>query len=516
MQKRYKNLFAKSVITAISCLSAFVQAANINWPATAKIEAAEAPNAIVFAAENNEAEKHSDNNLQNKPIESDGQLYQVQQMSSGDIAAPYVQRKIETPVMYSTAEAADLTLPSMMYSTAEAADITQPSVMSTFTPLCSTLSTGTLYTINGATTGGSYCYHFNVPQRSKTTVLLVNQAVNNNVNLTLFRHEADNTLTTLGQSKNSGNADEKILVLTEPGDYYWYMEAIDVDGTPFNFAAVVNTVADSYELNDTANSSTALPDRFNQVIGNMDSTTDVDYFNFTATRGQDLRFVLKAEDSGSSDEWLFEYYDGNVWQRLGTSGNDYVLTGIPVGYTLHVRVLPNTVYTVNPSRNYKLSIGSTVRQLTYSSVKGEKTVLEVPYSATPSTGYLTTQAYHDLTWSVRLADSTGAALEGETVNFNYRLSGQNNGNYITSTNITDSSGRASGTVNLGACDGRFTSGEHYSYNNGVKSWWTTSYNYGSWNITVPNSFIEDHVGVGPDPDVSIGHLCKQNFIRSEY
>jgi hypothetical protein len=104
--------------------------------------------------------------------------------------------------------------------------------------------------------------------------------------------------------------------------YYWYMEAISADGSPFSFASILNTAIDNYEMNDTPSLSTALPDRFNQVIGNMDSTTDIYYYNFTALRGQDLRFLVNAEGTGTTDEWLLDYFDGSIWQRLGSGGND--------------------------------------------------------------------------------------------------------------------------------------------------------------------------------------------------
>ena len=131
------------------------------------------------------------------------------------------------------------------------------------------------------------------------------------------------------------------------------------------------------------------------------------------------------------------------------------------------------------------------------------------------TNYLTTQAYNKLNWSIRLADSTGAALEGELVHFGYWLDGDGVDD-ITVPIVTNSNGIASGIVDLGTCYGNYTSGEHSAYNNNVKSWWVTDYNYGAWYVEMPNAFIEDELGVGRDPEVSIGHICTQTFIRSEY
>jgi len=380
---------------------------------------------------------------------------------------------------------------------------------STFTPFCTTLSTGVLYTLNGAATGGAYCYHFNVPSESKTTAMLVNIAANNDMRLTVYRHEDDDSLSLVGQSNNAGNISEEVIAMTESGNYYWYMEALTADGSPFSFATVLNTSFDAYELNDTAALATALPDKFNTVIGNMDSATDIDYYNFTAIRGQDVRFNLTNEIGSNHDEWLLEYNNGSVWQQLNTGASaNYQLEGIPVNYTLSVRARPNPIYTVNPSNTYKLTIGSTVRTSSNHSVEGEGSVLRVPLSATPS-GYLTTQAYDNLTWSIRLADSTGHGLEGETVNFTYWLPSTD---YVTDSVVTDSNGYASGIANLGGCFSNATSLEHYTYNNNVKTWWTTDYASGFWEINIPNGFASDELGV---TYVTLGHICSHNYIRSE-
>jgi hypothetical protein len=160
-----------------------------------------------------------------------------------------------------------------------------------------------------------------------------------------------------------------------------------------------------------------------------------------------------------------------------------------------------------------LRIGSTVRKITSSSGEGESSVLRVPLSAT-TPQYLTTQAYKNITWSVGLADSTGAPLEGEIVNFNYWLATPTN--LITYSQVTNNNSIASGIINLGVCYGNNTSDEHYSYQNGKKSWWITDYNYGGWSVTVPNAFLKDDLGIGADPEVSIGYLCTQTLIRSEY
>jgi hypothetical protein len=139
-----------------------------------------------------------------------------------------------------------------------------PYVASAITPLCPTLSTGLLYTLNGMVAGSSACYHFEISQRDKTTVALLGQGAQTDANLTLFRHEEDNSLTALDISATAGNTDEGILALTKPDHYYWFIETVADDGSVFNFAAIENTAADAYELNDIQALATVLADKKNR------------------------------------------------------------------------------------------------------------------------------------------------------------------------------------------------------------------------------------------------------------
>lgn len=139
--------------------------------------------------------------------------------------------------------------------------------------------------------------------------MLVGQSTETDVNLSVLRHNPDDTFTAIGTSANTGNLDEVVLALTEPGHYYWFMEVIDSDGSPFNFGAAVATNLDAYEFNDTVATSTLLSDKQHVITGNMDSVGDLDYFQFTAVRGQDV--ILRFEDA-QLDEWITEVYS-NGW-----------------------------------------------------------------------------------------------------------------------------------------------------------------------------------------------------------
>ncbi|WDE06319.1 hypothetical protein SG34_005180 [Thalassomonas viridans] len=382
------------------------------------------------------------------------------------------------------------------------------------TPLCPTLNIDTLYTLSNSTAGSASCYHFEITQRAKTTVFLVGQNPQTDANLTLFRHEAGDSLTVMGSSANTGNSDEAVLALTEPGHYYWYIDVVAADGGDFNFAAVANTAIDSYEYNDTVATSTALPDKMNRVSGNMDSATDVDYYHFTAVRGQDTSFTLY--DSYSNNEWQLELYNGG-WQVL-ESNKTYSLSSLQPNQTLNIRVSPNPAVAVNTSHNYQLAFGSKAARLGDYSVEGEGEpgLARVPLNATGT--YLTTQAHKNLRWDATILDSSGQPLEGIEVKLRVDKNVDDNPDnflhFVDYSLVTGSNGQVAGNVDLGTCYGGHTSLPHYQYRNGIKSWWETDFNYGAWRLEVPGY---PGIGVGGDvvQYVVLGHICKQNYLYSE-
>lgn len=377
------------------------------------------------------------------------------------------------------------------------------------TPLCQTLNTGVLYTLSNSVVGNASCFHFEITERAKTTALLVGQNAQTDANLTIFRHEADDSLSVVGTSTNTGNADEVVLALTELGHYYWYIDVVAADGGDFNFAAVANTDADAYELNDSVALSTALPDKFNKLSGNMDSASDVDYYHFTAVRGQDT--IISLVDSYNNNEWLLEFYNGG-WQTLG-SNQTHSLTGLPANQVLNIRVTPNPAVTVDPSHDYQLSFGSKAVSFGPHSVAGESNVTRVSYGATEI--YLTTQAYRDLNWTATINDSTGQPIEGIEVvlkvDKHAPFSTGGAPNYVDYSQLTDSTGQAVGSVNLGTCSGEYTSEKHYEYKFGTKNWWITNFNYGVWRIEVPG-YPDLGVGGNNVQYVVLGHLCRQTYL----
>lgn len=378
-----------------------------------------------------------------------------------------------------------------------------------FTPLCQTLGINQMYNLDGVQTGNDVCYHFNVPQKARATVMLVGQSAATNMSLTLFQDDGQNNITSLGTSDNPGNANEVLAGVLPPGDYYWFMHANSADGSPFSFGVDINMTIDDFEPNDSFETAYQLPDTLNYVTGNSDTATDEDYFSFKALRGQKVSAYFDGVNESDRGQWISEYFDGVKWIPISPKAK--ITWPTPsVNGVVNVRVRPNPAATWKATARYKLSLGSTPEVLSHS-VQGDN-VVRIPASANDYDPFMTTQAARDLSW----ADSTGKRLQGLTpylqldkhVNRNTYLPV-----YIPYYgSVTGVSGAASGTVNLGNCAGEATV-RYVSYDSGYKNTWETNYNFAVWRLR-----IEEYpdVGVGGDATpVSMAHICSQGVISSE-
>lgn len=393
-------------------------------------------------------------------------------------------------------------------------------VESTITPICPTLATGNLYTLSNSQPGESICYHFEITERSKTTALLVGQSTETDVNLSVLRHNPDDTFTAIGASANVGNLDEAVFALTEPGHYYWFMEVIDSDGSPFSFGAAVTANLDAFEYNDTEALATILPDQQIGLTGNMDSIYDVDYYQFTAVNGQDLSILLT--DATSSDEYIIEKNE-NGWVPL-TVNKHNIVSNLSENQKINLRVRANTALPVNPANNYKLNIASIVTSFSNQVIKGENGVTRIPYTTLNYVGpYLTTQAYNKLNWSFVLLDSAGAPIKGASANFYLIKNNEDAGSLTAHQAISDVNGQISGQINLTSCDANVKGILHTEYSLGYKNTWESDVEVGLWRIEIPTNegFDEDGypytIGIGGDnvPYVYFGHICDQTLISSE-
>ncbi|MDW6002912.1 hypothetical protein [Vibrio mangrovi] len=389
-----------------------------------------------------------------------------------------------------------------------------------FTPLCDTLNVGALYTLNGVQKDGVYCYHFEVTQRSKITALLVNQAETTDMKLTVLMHGPNDQLFIVGTSDQPGNADEYVSAVVEPGHYYWYMEANAADNASIQFGVSVNSAIDAYEPNDTPQTSSQLPETRNMIVGNIDSATDVDYYLYTVDKGKKIDITI--DQSESPEQWLFKLtaLSGSVEPEENTY--HYTVTE---GTQILLQVAHNPEKAVDTAKQYRVLLGPSVASMTSSSVEGESNVVRLKLSETsmypnvltggPSGLYLTTQAYNQLTWQVKLTDSAGQPAANAAVALQYDVN-LFDGEWNPSNSIayTDNTGTARGTVTLGRknCqDELFTTQVAYVYNSKVT--YRTGFDAGMWRIVVPGTSL----GVGgPNvPGVTLGHICTQKVLSVE-
>ncbi|MBN2990878.1 hypothetical protein JWR97_04840 [Pseudomonas cedrina subsp. fulgida] len=382
-----------------------------------------------------------------------------------------------------------------------------------------TLDVNLLYTVDGVQTGDLACYHFNLPQKARINALLVGQTAGTDMSLTLFQDDGQGNPIPLGTSNNPGTSDESLSGVLPAGDYYWFMEAnAAVEGSSYQFGVAVDANIDAFEPNDMPETAFQLPDTLNYISGNADSLDDVDYFDFTALRGQSVGIALKADAaSGSSrGKWILERFDGNQWVTVGANVGSTSIPSPGVGGVVKVRVRPNQ----HPNEpwsatgKYTLSFGSNPR-VNSPDLRGESNVLRVPSSASGGYGYMTTQAYRELNWNVGLSDSTGAPLVGlHPIVYLDQHIDPNTGTivYKPYAGVTNSAGQAGGTINVGTCSGDFQT-TFIDYAQGYKNTWRTDYNFGVWRMEV---LEYPGIGVGGDNSqyVTFGHLCKQTLLSS--
>lgn len=385
-------------------------------------------------------------------------------------------------------------------------DQLQGAAIAAFTPQFPTLDINTLYTLTGVETGAEIAYHFNLPKNARIQVQLLNQSAGTDMSLSLFHDDGQGNLTLLGTSDNADSADEYLNGVMPAGDYYWYMVAKAASNSQFSFGVAVDSNIDAFEPNDTAQTAFALPDALNQVTGNLDSVNDVDYFDFTALRGQGAGMFLGDDGEGTRDQWIFERFDGNNWVVIQPN-NTSTYPNLTPGYTVKVRVRANPAVALNPQARYLLSFGSAPR-LNQSNVNGDN-VVRIPSSIMQ----LATQAARSLSWSTQWSDSTGEPLRGVTpvLRVDKRFDNTINYHWVNYEAKTGITGAASGNVDLGTCSGDLnavypdsSSGQTYN--------WRTWFNMGGWRIEL-KEFPGVGVGGNITQYVSLGHICSQTIVR---
>lgn len=380
---------------------------------------------------------------------------------------------------------------------------------SDFTPLCPTLDTNVSYSLSGTFTGDSYCYHFTIPNRAKTTTYIVDQNTETDFTLSLIYDDGDNNLFLLGTSNNPNNNDEFVQAITDPGHYYWLLEANSSTGEPISFGSITSTNFDQYEINDTRDQATIIPDGMHTYLANSDSAIDYDYYSFTAIRGQDLGVYFEGT-SNNSNSWILELYNGGQWVALNRNIG-VKLENLTPNYRVDIRVRPNPTQLPTPQMFYRLIFGSLPASSDVS-LTGESNFIRIPYSA--PVPFMTTQTLGELRLNVTARDSKGGAIPGITAILNIYKADPNGGPAIyTPHSVTlGSNGNANTYINLGSCHSSYQV-DFQDYSQGYINTWRTNFDYGEWHLNYLGFGNQGGFG-SSNTLITMGHICKQQLISS--
>lgn len=188
-----------------------------------------------------------------------------------------------------------------------------------YTPACTELAIGTVYTLSGTATGSSYCYYFPVTSETvRIDAVLINQLANSDHDITVAQDDPNNpyTFPIVHSSTYTGNSDERVSFISDAGHYYLFIDTYASTGEPFNIAFQAIENFDEYEINDTLATATALT-YSETVTGNIDTGYDEDYYSYTAE--SDKITVEVIQDDNIHDMYV-SYDEGVTWSTVNGSG----------------------------------------------------------------------------------------------------------------------------------------------------------------------------------------------------
>jgi hypothetical protein len=370
---------------------------------------------------------------------------------------------------------------------------------------CPELNINLLYTFTPGS-GAINCFYFEIPQDSRTEFIALGQTAGTQTNIEVFHDvQANYGFELLGTSTES-DADDSVVTFTESGHYYFQLRNVVADGSSIQFAVASNTNIDAFEHNDRFDHAFELEGDINTINANLDHITDVDHYVFNAANGQNV--FLRLNDFFGNNEWSLELLNGGSWVPLA-SNSDWLLGGIASGSDVFVRVIHRAGAVHNANHTYQLTFGSRIMAIDNVDVDTTENIVRIT-SAWFNSPYLTTQFHNELNWKAKIEDSTGAGIEGVTIQFTYATADIP---VTTLSAITDASGFVDETIVMPDCVGDRTiyHEEPFGLNEGR---WSSDIVHGAWFITVPESRADDDVGVGGDnvPDVQIGHICDQTYL----
>lgn len=226
---------------------------------------------------------------------------------------------------------------------------------------CLNVSWNTLYNINLPAGPGTYCIGLPTSswETAKYEALVSGLTAGNDVDIELLQWDpATASYYSHGASITAGQADERVLTVSDDGHFVVLVAAAESNGGAFLFNAGLYLGIDEHELNDTPALAVPLTE-WEYTSGNLDNIEDFDFFTYSVPYGQ-----RKIDVYAQLQTWhtlLLDLGDGTGWQVLDdipTSTDQYQKTYDVSGgnvVTLAVFQEPNN-NTVNTQGTYRLRV----------------------------------------------------------------------------------------------------------------------------------------------------------------
>lgn len=193
-----------------------------------------------------------------------------------------------------------------------------------YAPLCTPLQVNTTYTLSGTAPGAALCYYFQVTndpanitsEDVKIVGRIFNQAANNDHWLRVGQDDPDfpNSFPLVLHNPITGSGEERVQFLSDDGHYYFFIDAIDSTGAPFNFRLDAIHNFDDQELNEGVATAHALEAEL-EVTGNLDWAQDQDIYSYT-TVGTEI--AIQVSEHATAHQALFSLDGGVNWGPVDT------------------------------------------------------------------------------------------------------------------------------------------------------------------------------------------------------
>ncbi|NAT22199.1 hypothetical protein CU665_04730 [Pseudomonas syringae pv. actinidifoliorum] len=242
-----------------------------------------------------------------------------------------------------------------------------------------------------------------------------------------------------------------------------------------------------------------LSDKIHQIASNLENTSAVHQYSFTAVRGQNV--LITTPDTDYDQKWRLEYQvDGGEWQPKRHSSAERI-EGLNPGSQVNIRIIATDGARFETA-DYSVVFGS-FPHMRYD-LHHEEGFRLIPYGFT-NPAFLATQALTEAMLEVTFTDSKAFPLEGGVFDFELDIKHhQDNGRYIS-----DSSGKIMHRVAFKRCEGGWLANNFTHLSDNGRETWSTRYEpikYWAKNILAEQLADKPHI-------YNLGLICNRWLIN---